>query len=183
MANSPLSTPFPPRVLKAPPTSGGFYKFSKSMGKEVDDDAHDIESKSVVLLGKEKIKPAAGNYRQFFKSQMVVGDAEEEKVELNVDRFDVDRRSPQPQVELEFNHFDRKRVAPGLMTSFSALMPPRKLINDSKSEETQTQTILLKSKFETLTDYQAWIQGQVDPFLAVSFFGYFIILSLVSSFV
>ncbi len=161
----PLTTTFPPRMKSKPPTSGGFLGFSKEL-RTVEED-NSLESKSTLLLGREKIKPAPGNYRQFFKSQMT---QENVKAEIKINENDsVKNKYPEDTGDVQFEHFGRNRVSPGLAASFSNALPVSKVrANDTQKVETQTQYILMKEKFETLTDYQLWIQSQVDPLMMVS---------------
>lgn len=162
---APLTTTFPPRMTHAPPTSGGFYGYSKT-SRTVADKNNDVEVNAPLLVGREKIKPAAGNYRQFFRSQLAQQD--EEKAELRINEDDDVYHTYEEEDDVEFRHFDKKNVAPGLVSSFSAVLPATKMRSlDVKRVETQTHFTLQKQRFETLPDYQIWIQSQVDPFIAV----------------
>jgi hypothetical protein len=163
---APLTTTFPPRMNGAPPTSGGFLGYNKVSRTVEKGKDNDISSNAPLLVGREKIKPQAGNYRQFFRSQLAVG---EEKAHLNINENDNVYREYEEEGDIEYKHFDTKRVAPGLVSSFSSVLPAtRSKTLDVKRVETQTSFGLQKEKFETLTDYQSWIQREVDPFLVVN---------------
>jgi hypothetical protein len=70
---------------------------------------------------------------------------------------------------IDFDHFDKKRSAPALVSSFSLLMPPRVVTRDVKFAEVQTEQILVKKRLPLLTDYQSWLTEEVDPLISVSF--------------
>lgn len=69
---------------------------------------------------------------------------------------------------IDFDHFDKKRSAPGLVSSFSLLMPPRVITRDVKYTDQQTEAVLRKKNLPLLTDYQTWLTEEVDPLLSVS---------------
>lgn len=162
---TPLTTTFPPRMAHAPPTSGGFYGYSKKNRTVDEEKDNGIEINTPLLIGREKIKPAAGNYRQFFRSQLALPD---QKAELNINEDDDVFHSYKDEEDIEFNHFSKPKVAPGLVSSFSSVLPSTRTKSlNVKRTETQTHFALQRQKFDSLTDYQVWIQSQVDPFIAV----------------
>ena len=164
---TPLTTTFPPRMKPKPPSSGGFYEFKKTTRTVDEEKNNDIDVNSSLLVGREKIKPGSGNYRQFFKSQIAL---EEEKLRLDINEDDdVYSDYEENEEDIEYRHFDKKKVAPALTSSFSSILPATKMRSeDVKHVEAQTQFTLQKEIFPTLTDYQVWIQTQVDPLLTVS---------------
>lgn len=163
---APLTTTFPPRMQQKPPTAGGFYGYNKKVRTVDENIDNDVESNTTLLVGREKLKPASGNYRQFFKSQLALA---EEKAQLHFNQDDEIYKTYEEEDDIEYKHFDKQRVAPALVSSFSSVLPAtRSKSLDAKRVETQTHFGLEKQKFETLTDYQIWIQSQVDPFVTVS---------------
>lgn len=151
-------------MASKPPTSGGFYSYKKNIRTVDEDKDNDIETHTPLLVGREKIKPAAGNYRQFFRSQLAL---DEGKAELNIDENDSVYNDYDGDNDIEYKHFDKQKVAPALVSSFSAVIPSTRIKSlDVKRVESQTNFALQRQKFETLSDYQVWIQSQVDPFIA-----------------
>lgn len=126
---------------------------------------NDIETNTPLLVGREKIKPAAGNYRQFFRSQLALGEG---KAELHINECDSVYDDYDEDEETEFRHFDKPKVSPALVSSFSSVLPSTRTRSlNVKRVESQTHFGLQRQKFDSLSDYQIWIQSQVDPFIAV----------------
>ena len=63
--------------------------------------------------------------------------------------------------------------APSLVNSFSSVLPPPKagvrLLVERCDKSCQSDSVLMKRPFENLSEYQMWIDGEVEPFVKVSY--------------